>query len=370
MRYLQLAASAAVLVSCILPGAASAEIPIAVAGPMKGQFAEFGAQMQAGAEQAIADINAAGGVNGEPLVLEIADDNCDAETARAVANQLVGKGVRFVAGHLCFAASIPASDVYSNAGIVQISPGTTLPAYTDERPGEGVFRMAPRDDQQARLAGRLLAQEFGGERIAILHDKTVYGKGLTDAVKSVMTELGTTESIALGFDAGDDDYRYLVSQLALEDIGVVYLGGYPPEAGLIKLEMERQDLGAVLVAGDALVTEDYWSVAGPAANGTLLSYPLNPRDIPAARTVISALEEAGKPADRYALTTYAAVQAWAQAAEAAGGTALEEVSAALDQGTFDTVLGPVSFDENGDSNVPGYVWYEWRDGGPRLRGAQ
>lgn len=370
MRYQQLAARAAVLVCCLFPVTASAEIPIAVAGPMKGQFAEFGAQMRAGAEQAVADINADGGVNGERLVLEIADDACDGETATAVANQLVGKGVRFVAGHFCFGASIPASKVYSNAGIVQISPATTLPEYTDERPGEGIFRLAPRDDQQARLAGRLLAEDFGDERIAILHDKTAYGKGLTDAVKSVMNELGKSESVALGFDAGQNDYRYLVSQLGLEGIGVVYLGGYPPEAGLIKLEMDRQNLGAVLVSGDALVTEDYWSVAGPAGRGTLLSYPLNPRDVPAARPVITALEEAGKPSDRYALTTYAAVQAWAQAAEAAGSTTLADISAALEEGTFDTVLGAVSFDDNGDSNAPGYVWYEWRDGAPRLRQSQ
>ncbi len=364
MTFQQLAASFSLLACSLLSGPAFADIPIAVAGPMKGQFSAFGAQMRAGAEQAVADINAAGGVNGEQLVLETADDACNADQAVAVANQLIGKGVKFVAGHFCFGASIPASEVYANAGIIQISPATTLPKFTDERPGDGIFRLAPRDDGQAQLAGRLLAQEFGAERIAILHDKTAYGKGLTDAVKEVMNDLGVSESIALGFDAGKDDYRRLVAQLGLENVGVVYLGGYHPEAGLIRLEMKRQDLDAVFIGGDALMTQEFWSVAGPAGNGTLVSYPEIPREMETAQDVVAALEEAGRPAERYGLTTYAAIQTWAQAAEAADSLEPDAVAAALGTGTFDTILGPVTFDENGDSNVPAYVWYEWRDGVP------
>ncbi|PVB61084.1 branched-chain amino acid ABC transporter substrate-binding protein [Labrenzia sp. 011] len=367
MKKRQLAASVSVLVFGLLGGPALADIPIAVAGPMKGQFAAFGAQMLAGAEQAVADINASGGVNGEPLVLEVADDGCDAERATAVANQMIGKDVRFVAGHFCFSSSIAASEVYSGAGIVQMSPATTLPAYTDQRPGAGIFRLAPRDDQQGRLAGRLLAEDFGDARVAILHDKTAYGKSLADAVKTEMNARGKSESLFYGFDSGGHDYSGLVSRLALEDAGVVYLGGYHPEAGLIRLEMDRQGLDAVLVSGDALMTEDFWSVTGAAGEGTLLSYPEDPRDSPAASELVGVLEEAGKPADRYALTTYAAIQAWAQAVQTAGGTEEDKVAAALRDGTFHTVIGTVSFDQNGDSNVPAYVWYEWRDGVARRK---
>ena len=90
---------------------ASAEIVIATAGPMTGQYASFGEQMKTGAEQAVADINAAGGVNGEMLKLEIGDDACDPKQAVAVANQFAGSGVVFVAGHFCSGSSIPASAV-------------------------------------------------------------------------------------------------------------------------------------------------------------------------------------------------------------------------------------------------------------------
>lgn len=367
MMLRQIAASAMLLAGGVFSGAAHSEIPIAIAGPMDGQFRDLGAQMLAGAELAVADINAAGGVNGELLVLEVADDACDADKAVAVANQLIGKGVVFVAGHFCFNASIPASEVYADAGIVQISPATTLPKFTDERPGPGVFRLAPRDDRQAEVAGRFLVENFGDERIAFLHDKTAYGKGLSDAVKAVVNGLGKSESISLGFDAGEDDYRYLVSQLGLENVGVIYLGGYHPEAGLIKLEMERQGLAAMLVSGDALMTDEFLAVAGSAGDGTLLTYPIDPRDITGTASTVTRLEEAGKPADRYALTTYAAVQAWAAAAEKAGDTGFDAISETLANDVFDTILGEVQFDDRGDSNTPGYVVYEWQDGAPRVR---
>ncbi|WP_305988771.1 branched-chain amino acid ABC transporter substrate-binding protein [Roseibium sp. MMSF_3544] len=367
MTYRQIAACAALVAGTVVSTTTHADIAIAIAGPMEGQFRDLGLQMRTGAEQAVADINAVGGVNGEMLVLEIADDGCDADKAVAVANQLIGKGVVFVAGHFCFGASIPASEVYSEAGIVQISPATTLPKFTDDRPGKGTFRLAPRDDQQAQVAGQYLADNHSVDRIAFLHDKTAYGKGLVDAVKAKMNALGVNESLSLGFDAGEDDYRYLVSQLGLENVGVVFLGGYHPEAGLIKLELERQGLDTLLVSGDALMTDEFWAVSGPAGNGTLLTYPMDPRDVPEAASVVSALEGDGKSADRYVLTTYAAIQAWAQAAEQAGSTGLEDVAAVLGDAEFDTILGRVQFDGKGDSNLPAFVIYEWRDGAPRVQ---
>ncbi|TYC65323.1 branched-chain amino acid ABC transporter substrate-binding protein [Stappia sp. BW2] len=368
MTFQQLLASFGLLAfGAVVATPAAADIRIAVAGPMKGQFAAFGEEMRIGAERAVADLNAAGGVNGETLVLEVADDGCDADQAAAVANQLIGKGVVFVAGHLCFNSSIAASEVYAGGGIVQISPATTLPKFTDERPGEGTFRLAPRDDRQADVAARFLVNEFGDQRIALLHDKTAYGIGLTDALKAALNELGTSESMSLGFDAGGDDFRTLVSQLKLQAVDVVYLGGYHPEAGLIKLEMARQGLDAVLMAGDALMTDDYWSVTGNAGNGTLLTYPEIPRERPQAQDFVAALEGAGLSADRFTLTTYAAIQAWAQAVEAGGNAALPDVASALNEGTFDTVIGEVTFNENGDSNLPDYIVYQWQGGMPQAR---
>ena len=131
--------------------AGSHAVKIATVGPMSGQYASFGEQMKAGAEMAVADINANGGVNGAMLELIVGDDACDPKQAVAVANDLAGQGVSFVAGHFCSGSSIPASSVYNEEGIIQISPASTNPALTDERPGPYTHRVCGRDDQHCLL---------------------------------------------------------------------------------------------------------------------------------------------------------------------------------------------------------------------------
>ena len=164
-------------------GSANAQIKIATAGPMTGPYASFGEQMARGAKMAVKDINAAGGVLGKKLVLSVEDDACDPKQAVAVANKAVSEGVVFMAGHFCSGSSIPASNVYSEEGILQISPASTNPKLTEEG-GPNVFRVCGRDDQQGLVAGAFLKEKFGKKRVAFLHDKTAYGKGLADATKA------------------------------------------------------------------------------------------------------------------------------------------------------------------------------------------
>ena len=135
----------------------STTTPIAMVGPVTGQYASFGAQMQNGAELAVEDINAAGGVLGKKLDLQIGDDACDPKQAVAVANQMSSKGVALIAGHYCSGSSIPASQVYAEADLVQISPASTNPAFTDNRAGPNIYRVCGRDDQQGGVAGKLIS---------------------------------------------------------------------------------------------------------------------------------------------------------------------------------------------------------------------
>lgn len=348
--------------SLVMTGSAWADITIATAGPMTGQYASFGAQMKAGAEQAVADINAAGGVNGEMLKLEVGDDACDPKQAVAVANQFAGSGVSFVAGHFCSGSSIPASNVYAEEGIIQISPASTNPKFTDERPGEGIFRVCGRDDQQGAVAGEFLVENFPDKKVAFVHDKTAYGKGLADATMAAYEAAGGKPAMYEAYTAGEKDYTALVSKLKQEGIGVLYVGGYHTEAGLMARQMREQGMDTVLVSGDALVTDEYWAITGEAGEGTLMTFSPDPRKNEIAKPVVDALLAAGKTAEGYALYTYAAIQAWAQAVNTAGSTDYDAVVAALNDGTFETVLGELSFDEKGDVTLPGYVFYEWKDG--------
>ncbi|MFP1630841.1 branched-chain amino acid ABC transporter substrate-binding protein [Zhengella sp. ZM62] len=341
---------------------ALAEIVIATAGPMTGQYASFGEQMKTGAEQAVADINAAGGINGEMLKLEVGDDACDPKQAVAVANQFAGQGVVFVAGHFCSGSSIPASAVYADEGIVQISPASTNPKFTDERPGPGVFRVCGRDDQQGDVAGKYLKDNFGDQKIAFVHDKTAYGKGLADATMAAFEAAGGTPALYEAYTAGEKDYSALISKLKAEGVSVLYVGGYHTEAGLMARQAKEQGMDLQLVSGDALVTDEYWAITGDAGEGTLMTFSPDPRGYPEAKAVVDKLEAAGKTTEGYVLYTYAAIQAWADAVKAAGSTDFDPVVKALNEGDFNTVLGSLSFDDKGDVSLPGYVFYEWSDG--------
>ena len=124
------------------------DIKIAVIGPLTGQYASFGQQLKNGAVLAEKDINAAGGLLGKKIKVLFEDDACDPKQAVAAANKVAGEGVVFVAGHFCSGSSIPASSVYAEEGIIQISPASTNPKLTDERAGPNIFRVCGRDDQQ------------------------------------------------------------------------------------------------------------------------------------------------------------------------------------------------------------------------------
>ena len=341
---------------------AAADISIAVAGPMTGQYASFGEQMKAGAEQAVADINAKGGVNGEMLKLVVGDDACDPKQAVAVANQFAGSGVKFVAGHFCSGSSIPASAVYADEGIIEISPASTNPTYTDERPGPGIFRVCGRDDQQGEVAGQYLMDHFGDKKIGFVNDKTAYGKGLADATQAKYEKLGGKPALVESYTAGEKDYTALVSKAKQEGIDVLYVGGYHTEAGLMKRQMKEQGMSTILMSGDALVTDEYWAITGDAGEGTLMTFSPDPRRNPEAKPVVDALLAAGKTAEGYALYTYAAIQIYTDAVTAAGSTDFDPVVAKLNEGDFKTVLGDLKFNDVGDVTLPGYIMYEWKAG--------
>ena len=344
-------------------GAASvrAEILIATAGPFTGRNIFRGEQIQHGAELAVADINERGGVLGERVELLIADDACDPEQAVAVAKKLVSDGVVFVAGHVCSHSSIPASKVYETAGVLMISPASTNPRLTDEG-GDNVFRVCGRDDQQGAVAGDYLAEVWGDEKIAILHDGSTYGKGLADETRKQLNKRGIVEAVYEAYAPGERSYSKLVARLQTADIDVVYVGGYSAEAGLIVRQARDRGYGAQFVAGDAVTNDEFWMITDSAGEGTLVTFGPDPRQNASAASVVDRLRERGFEPAGYTLHTYAAVQVWAQAANDAGTLALDGVVDSLRRGRFDTVLGEIGFDEKGDATTPGYVWYVWQNG--------
>ncbi len=215
--------------------------------------------------------------------LQIGDDACDPKQARSVAEKLAGAGVAVVVGHYCSSSSIPASDAYLDGGVLQITPASTNPLFTDRKMWN-TFRTCGRDDQQGGFAASYLAKNFKGKNIAIINDKTTYGKGLADEVKKALNAAGVKEKLYESYNQGDKDFTALVSKLKLNGIDIVYDGGYHQEAGLIVRQMRDQGLKTVLMAGDALADREFASIAGPAAEGVLFTFGPDPRKRPTAAT--------------------------------------------------------------------------------------
>ena len=341
---------------------ASGPIRIATAGPMTGQNASFGTQMREGATQAVTDINAAGGVLGRQLALEVGDDACDPRQAVSVANQLAGRRVQFVAGHFCSGSSIPARDVYAEEGVLQMSPASTNPRFTDEGKWN-TFRVCGRDDQQGMVAGAYILANFRNKKVAILHDNSAYGKGLADESKKAMNAGGMQETMYAAYTPGERDYSAIVSRMKAANIDVIYLGGYHTEGGLIIRQAKEQGMNVTLIGGDALVTNEFWQISGAAGEGTLMTFSSDPRKRPTAAEVVARFRARNVDPEGYVLYTYAAIQIFADAAKKANTTDPRRLAAVLKaQGPWQTVLGPISFDAKGDVTTPDYVFYVWRNG--------
>ena len=281
---------AAITAATLYAGVASAQIKVALNGPITGQLASFGEQMKRGAEMAIADLNAKGGVNGQKLTLVIGDD------------------------------------------------------------------------QQGIIAAGYIADKFKGKKVAIIHDKTAYGQGLADETRKALAAKGMKETMYEAITAGEKDYSALISKMKQAGIELIYLGGYHPEAGLIVRQAKEAGLNAPLMGGDALVDKQFWAIAGDAGAGTLMTFSPDPRKNAAAKPVVDKFKAGGYDPEGYTLYTYAAIQAWAQAATTAKSVKTADVTKALHSGTFDTVMNKFSFDKKGDVTAPGYVVYVWQGG--------
>ena len=359
------------LVQSVILGAAFAsaaglakaqDIKIAVVGSIN---RVTGDQMKRGAEMAVKDINAKGGVLGKRLDLIVADDACDPKQAVAAANDVVGKGVVFVAGHNCSSASIPASEVYNEAGVLQMTPASTNTALTDDAAKKGwnnVFRTSGRDDAQGTLAGKYLADHYKGKRVAIVHDGTAYGKGIADETMKAMNTAGLKQKMYEAVTQGDQDFSALISKMKEENIDVVYYGGYPTEAGFVVRQVRDQGLKAQFIGADALVTEEYWKITGAAGEGTLMTNSPDPRNAPVAWAVVDKFKAEGYDPQGRTLYTYAAIEAFAQAAEKGKSVNVDDLSKALHSMTAHTVVGPLTWDKKGDVTDSKYVFYVWKNG--------
>ncbi len=343
-----------------MAGTASAEVKFGITGPITGPNAAFGAQIKNGAQQAIDDINAAGGIQGQKISAEVGDDVSDPKQGVSVANKFAGDGVKFVVGPFNSGVTMPASEVYQENGILVVTPAATNPKIT-ERKMWNIFRTCGRDDQQGAVAGGYILKHFKGKKIAVVHDKTTYGKGLADETVKAMAKGGMKPVMYEGINIGEKDYSALVSKIKSSGADLVYWGGLHTEGGLIVRQMRDQGVKAPLMGGDGITTDEFASIGGPGVEGTLMTYGPDARNNPAAKEVVAKFRAAKFEPEAYTLYSYAAVQIIKQAADAAKSLDPKKVAEKMHSGMkFKTVLGDISYDKKGDRTNLDYVMYIWK----------
>src|SRR6202167_2115206 len=293
--------------SLLLAGGAHAQLKLAVAGPVTGANAAFGDHLTHGVHQAVEDINKAGGILGQKIEVEIGDDVSDPKQGVSVANKFVGDGVKFVVGHFNSGVTIPASDVYAENGVLFITPSATNPKITDRKLWDA-FRTCGRDDQQGMLWAELARDKLKGKKIAVVHDKTTYGKGLADAALDNMHKFGIKEVLYEGVNTGEKDYSAIVSKVKESGADYLMWGGLHTEGGLIVRQMRDQGMKTVMVSGDGITDNEFSQIGGPGVEGTLMTFGPEPRLNPNAKDAVAAFRAKGCDPQGYPLSSSAAVR--------------------------------------------------------------
>ncbi len=334
--------------------------------PMAGEAGRVGQSMRQAAEMAIADWSEK---LGRKVELVVGDDQFDPRQAVVVAEKLVQDGVWGVVGHFYSSSSIPASAVYYQAGIPQVTATSTHPRLTAQG-FDTIFRVSGRDDQHAVSAAEFILSTLRARRIAVIHDRTEYGRTLAETLIRSVERRGarrivTVEEIA----QGDKDFSALLARLKSLEPDVVYFGGIFREAGYLIRQMRQAGLSATFMSADGVLDPEFVKIAGDeAARGTYLTFAPDPRLLASARSFIQRFEERYGPIGPYVLYTYDAVGALLNAIQVArpltnSKEELRKVLRVMHTSPYEGTLGRVRWDKNGDLTSSPYVVYVTRKGG-------
>jgi branched-chain amino acid transport system substrate-binding protein len=335
-----------------------------VAGPHSGDLASYGIPTVKAAELVVKDINAKGGVLGMQVELVVEDDECKPEKATNTATKLASQKVPVVLGHICSGATKAALGIYKDAGIIAMSPSATNPALTQSGDYPNFFRTIASDDAQARLEVDFALDTLKLTKIAVLHDKGDYGKGLAEFAKAFLEKDPRAKVVLYeGVTPGAVDYSAVVQKIKRSGAQAVIFGGYHPEASKIVTQMRKKRMKTVFISDDGVKDDTFIKVAGEYAEGV---YATGPKDVSSNPMAMKANKEhqmayAADPGAFY-LNAYSAALALLNAIEKAGSTDYDAVTKALRTDLVDTPLGMIKFDDRGDAIGVGFSMYQVKKG--------
>jgi branched-chain amino acid transport system substrate-binding protein len=337
-------------------------IKIGLAAVQSGGDAQIGLTMVQGSQIAIDEWNAKGGVLGKKIETISLDDEANPQKATTVAHNLVDDGVVAVLGHLNSSCTIPASKVYNDAKVIQISPGSTNPLYT-EQGFPYAFRVCGRDDQQGPVAAKYLHDQLKLTKIAILHNKTAYGEGLATEVKKAFEAMGGTVTMFQGIGTDETDFSANISVIKGSGAEGFFWGGMYSQGGPLCLGLRQAGLDIPFVSGDGCFDPSFINTVGANADKVFLSFGKDYHKLPSAQPFLQKYKAVyGHDEGAYSVYGYDAANVLLTAIDKAQSTDPDKVAAVLKSQTFDTILGQIDFDQKGDIKESGFVIWTIKDG--------
>ena len=327
-------------------------VKIDLASPLTGPQAHIGNDIRNGAQLAVDDLNAKGvTVAGKKLKFELVaeDDEANPTKATTVAQKLVDSKVAGVVGHFNSGASIPASKIYSDAGIPQISPSSTNPKYTLQG-FKTTFRVVAHDDQQGPTQAHFAIEKLGAKNIAVIDDSTAYGQGLADAFERTAKELGAKIVAREHTTDKDTDFTAILTKIKGTKPDLIMFGGIDPQAGPMVKQMAALGIKAKFMGGDGMQTPNFIKLAGNAAEGAMASIPGLPKEqMPGGKSFLEKYKAKYKAeVELFAPMGYDAVMVFIDAMKRAGSTEPAKFLPEVGKTQYQGVIGPIAFDGKGD----------------------
>ena len=326
-------------------------VKIGVAAPYTGDTADGGIQIWQGVELAVEEANAEGGILGKKIEVVPADDAASADKAKQVAAKLVADGVVAVVGHKDSGVSIPASEVYHAANIVQITPTSSNPRLTAQG-FDTVFRVCPVDTTQGPLLAEFMVQKLGLKKIAVLYANTAYGEGLRAEFDRKVAELGVTPVASQQITRGNKDFMAVLQTLQSSEPEAIFYAGSLPEAIIIASQMKELDIKAIFVGGDTLFQPEFIRQTGEAGEGAYVSsfFPdmLQAQQQPQRNWVAAYRTSFKRNPGGNSSGGYVAAKAIIEAMKAANSTEPAAIKEAMKKLDMDSFIGRIAFDNKGD----------------------
>ena len=247
------------------------------------------------------------------------DDEANPTKATTVAQKLVDAKVAGVVGHFNSGASIPASKIYSDAGIPQISPSSTNPKYT-EQSFKTTFRVVAHDGQQGPTLARFAAKTLQAKSVAVIDDSTAYGQGLADNFEATAKSLGIKVVAREQTTDKDTDFKAILTKIKGKKPDLIMFGGIDPQAAPMIKQMKDLGIKARFIGGDGMQTPNFIKLAGDASDGAMASIPGLPKDqMPGGKTFLDKYKaKFNQEVELYAPMGYDAVMVLIDAMKRAG----------------------------------------------------